>query len=449
MAARVSGTLGGSISYSTRWPKCMNDSSKKHHYVPQAILRRFSSNSAQTQLYVFDKKRKISFPSSIRDAGSENHFNTVELEGEIVSFEGLFQTNDDELARLIEIIVSNRSLAALAAEDKDSLSEVVAAQIVRTKLLRSTFRSIAEQLQRSIREAGLNPSEVHGVSIPSEQEVRRAALASFLDLSRIVAGIRTKRAILFRSSVPMSIWISDNPVVLYNSFPYGERGISSPGVEIYFPISAEMVIGFYCPSIEHKIRQLVSLKHPDLNRAKYTKIYGALMGGESAPIDLEACLFLNSLQVHQSSRFLYSPRNEFEQASNLLERHPESQDVQSLISVGSIGQGPPPRASMPSGLWVVFYGTNSHHMIEIDTWDESSEFLEFKTYDILTLQAVVNDQPIEQAVLFQDGYERRGMREVKIKVEGNNAPVHVCVSHQNDALNQILRSAGVGRPTSR
>ena len=427
----------------------MNDSSKKHHYVPQAILRRFSADSAQTQVYVFDKARMKSFPSSIRDAGCENYFNTVEVEGQTVSFEGLFQTNDDQLARLLEIIVSSRSLAVLIPQDRAALSEVVAAQIVRTKLLRTTIRSIAEQLSRSLREAGFDPREVDGFSIPTDQETRRAALASFLDLRRIVAALQEKRPILIHGSDSTLFWTSDNPVVLHNSFPYGEQGLNSPGIEIYFPISSELVLGFFCPSIEHKIRQLLALGHPDLNREKYTKIYKALQGGDSVPAESDTSLFLNSLQVLRSSRFLYAPSDDFEQARKLLDRHPEAQDVQSSVSVGSMGQGPPPRPRMPPGLWVVFYGRRSPHIIKVDTWDEDSEFLDFQTRDPLTLRAILNDQPLEQAVLFQDGHERRGMREVRIEVMKESVPIRVCISHRDEALNQILRSVGMDRPTNR
>ena len=74
----------------------MDDKSKKHHYVPQSMLRRFSSDPEQLKIHVFDKKTSKTFPSPIKDAGCENHFNTVEIEGKVIPFEGVFQENDDE-----------------------------------------------------------------------------------------------------------------------------------------------------------------------------------------------------------------------------------------------------------------------------------------------------------------------------------------------------------------
>ena len=178
----------------------MNDNSKKHHYVPQSILRRFSSDQARTWIHVFDKTQMKSFLSSILNAGCENHFNTVEVEGQTVSFEGLFQTNDDQLAQLLDRIASNRSLVDLTQEARLALSEVVAAQIVRTKMARTTMRSIAEQLLDGLRGVGIDPGEVDRLSIPTDQEVKRAALASFLDLQPIVDAIQEKRPILIHSS---------------------------------------------------------------------------------------------------------------------------------------------------------------------------------------------------------------------------------------------------------
>jgi hypothetical protein len=105
------------------------------------------------------------------------------------------------------------------------------------------------------------------------------------------------------------------------------------------------------------------------------------------------------------------------------------------------------RPNMPPGLWVVFYGVQSHHMIAVDCWDENTDFLEFETRDLATLQAILADQPLKQAVLFQDGAERKGMREVQIEVLQKSAPFQVRVTHRDETLNQILRSVGLRRPT--
>jgi hypothetical protein len=278
------------------------------------------------------------------------------------------------------------------------------------------MRSIAEQLLAALGESGIDPGDVDGLSIPTDQEVKQAALASFLDLQRIVGAIQEKRPILIHRSNSQVFWISDNPVVLHNTFPYGERALNAPGIEIYFPISSELVLGFFCPSIEAKIQQLLSLDHPGIDRQKYAEIYRGLQGGDAVSLGPETVPFLNALQVLNSFRFLYASSNEFEHAREIVRRQPAARNVQTLIAVGRMGQGPPLRTNMPPGLWVIFYGGRSHHMIAADCWDEGADFLEFETCDLATLQAILADQPLKQAVLFQDGAERRGMREVQIEV---------------------------------
>ena len=153
----------------------MSNRPKKHHYVPQSILRHFSADKTRTKIYVFDKTSMRSYSSSIRNAGCENYFNTVEIDGKIVCYEGLFQANDNHLARLLGAITSSRSLEHITAEDRHTLSEVVAAQIVRAKIMRTTIISIAEQLSTSLRELDLDLGEVDGLSMPTDKEVRRAA----------------------------------------------------------------------------------------------------------------------------------------------------------------------------------------------------------------------------------------------------------------------------------
>src|ERR1051325_4676250 len=292
----------------------MGNQSKKHHYVPQSVLRGFSFDQKQRQIYVFDKARMTSFTSSIYDAGCENQFNTIDIEGQTVSFEGLFQTNDDQLARLLKTILIDRSLAKLTREDRIALSEVVAAQMIRTKLVRTTLRSIAEQLSKSLKEAGIDPGEVDEFSIPTDQEIRRAALASLLDLQEIVYSLQEKQPILIHSSESDLFWISDHPVVFHNSFPYGERGLNCPGIEIYFPVSCDLVLGFFCPSIKLKIQQLLSTDQFGVEHQKYEEIYRGLQEGHSVSLGPGTVQFLNELQVRSSSRFLYSSNDDFEKA---------------------------------------------------------------------------------------------------------------------------------------
>lgn len=86
---------------------------KKHHYVPRSILRNFSVDGARKQVHVFDKSTNRSFLNAIGDAGCETHFNTVELNAETISFEEVFNGNDERLALLVERLLQERTLGCL------------------------------------------------------------------------------------------------------------------------------------------------------------------------------------------------------------------------------------------------------------------------------------------------------------------------------------------------
>src|SRR5258706_2885507 len=117
---------------------------KKHHYVPQSVLTKFSIGGAGKQIYVFDKLEDRLWQSAIRDAGSENRFNTLEIDGEQISFEDAFRDVDSRLATLLDRLSIERSLATLAPADWLDLADVVAGQLVRTKPVRSALRAVVE-----------------------------------------------------------------------------------------------------------------------------------------------------------------------------------------------------------------------------------------------------------------------------------------------------------------
>lgn len=313
----------------------MSNHSKKHHYVPQSLLRYFSFDQAQTKIHVFDKSENRSFLSSVRNAGCENYFNTVEVEGQTFSFENFFGTNDDQLAQLLNNIISQGSLTGLNQKDRYSLSEVVAAQIVRTKMVRTTIKSIAAQLLGSLHEIGLNPGEIDGLSIPTDQEIRRIAFATFLNHRGIIDSLQRKQVFLVHNHPDSKFfWISDNPVAFHNTFPYGEIGLNAPGIEIYFPISPNFTLGFYCPSIEQKIRKFLSKKHNDSHKKKYEEIYRGLKENRPFSLGSGTVSFLNGLQVLNSSRFLYAQIDGFDHVRKILSEDLKAQKIDSLVSVG-------------------------------------------------------------------------------------------------------------------
>lgn len=405
---------------------------KKHHTVPRSILRNFSVDGTRTQVHVFDKSTGRSFLNAIEDAGCETYFNTVELNGETISFEALFDDNDGRLAFLIERLVRERTLACLDTGQRQALARVVAVQVLRTKMLRTTMRSLAVQFAASLSEAGFDPDEVQGFSIPTDQEIRRTALATLLDADAVVSAIEAKRAFLVRPDLPdQPFWISDNPVALQQTFPYSDLSLSAPGVEIYFPIARDLALAFYCPSIELQMGRALAAGDTAIDRAKFLEIYRGLQTGCAVSLGPDTTRFLNELQVLRSSRFVYGPTDDFALARRVIDRLPHARTKK-------MGEGHQRRPGMPPGLCVVFYGRRDHHVLHVDTWnDDERGYLSVTTRDVQTLERVVEDQPLVEAVLYQDGWQRLGMRDVRVDVvQGDVAEVRVL--HRDETLNQLM-----------
>src|SRR5262245_44274312 len=58
----------------------MTSHAKKHHYVPQALLRHFGIDGAGQRIWVLDKSMAKTFPAPITDVACETHFNTLQLD---------------------------------------------------------------------------------------------------------------------------------------------------------------------------------------------------------------------------------------------------------------------------------------------------------------------------------------------------------------------------------
>jgi len=158
------------------------------------------------------------------------------------------------------------------------------------------MRSIAEQLSKSLEESGIDPGEVDGFSIPTDQEIRRAALASFLNLQEIVDFLQAKRPILIHSSESDLFWISDDPVVLHTQPPTVSVDSIPPESSFTFQYHVILVLGFFCPSVELKIQQLLSIDQFGVEHQKYEEIYRGLQEGNSVSLGPGLPIFSTSFR---------------------------------------------------------------------------------------------------------------------------------------------------------
>lgn len=112
----------------------------KHHFVPRSLLKYFRPEGDEDFIFVFDKLKGRSFQTSLMNAASQNGFNAFDDGGEVTNFESDFAEVDALLAsRLREMHASGDT--ALAAEQRQDWADLVAVQLLRTPIVRSTMNA--------------------------------------------------------------------------------------------------------------------------------------------------------------------------------------------------------------------------------------------------------------------------------------------------------------------
>lgn len=410
--------------------------SKKHHYVPQAQLRHFARDSRRSSLFVFDKETSSSFPSSIVNAGSENHFNSVSFDGGRWNFEHLFQDVDCRSACLVAEIVSRRSLAWLKTEDSVALADLFATQLLRTHFSRTTPMLLAEDLREMIRRVGYDPNTDPNMALPTDASLRLGAAEAFLRRHPHTRALLRLRPALYGATGADRFVISDHPVTRTNAFPYGDRGLASPGILVLLPISPELTIALHCPTIVQRYESATGMDLPPVQAARVRRYRDGSRSGEPIAIDDAIVLSLNSHQIMQSRRYLYGATDTFDFAREFLRQNPEAQ-VNSHFVMGEIGAGPPPRRGMPPGPQLVIFGPVDHCMVAIEEFDSSREGITARTRQLDLLGQLAADTGIMHAELYIDGHSRRGMREVMIERFGEPADGWFRVTHRDPMLRAL------------
>lgn len=416
---------------------------KKHHYVPRSVLRSFSIAGDQRSIFVFDKTTNRSFPSPIADAGAERNFYRVQLGDRDINFEPLFQKLDDRLAELVSKLTSTPSLRALGLADRRDLAVVTACQLLRTKLQRTSPLEVARQLSLRLEERGLEPPQ----EAVGEQDVRLSSLRRLLALEEVADLLASKDLILVAASRP-ALWTSDNPVVLYNTFPYGRPALAAPGVEIYHPIAPHLSLGFLCRSLREIITESLDPNHPRprTQDPSMSRLLASIIEGIPLEADDNYCTYLNELQINNSSRFLYSSTDDFDLAREVIAHNPDVREVRSLVTVGQMGTWLPHDSRMPSGTWLVIESGYRHHILPVEIIQDDSWAFAFTTTDETKLALIDRDSPFDSVALYTDGNAVRWVREVVFQHLERDGTPYVRIRHADPNDDDLADRIHRGKP---
>lgn len=226
---------------------------KRQHYVPRMILKKFSKDRVQISLLVFGKGKRVD-GASLRDQCYADYFygadNVLEKSfaaegGKIgtllgdLSRERLEALTDDDLEQLRNFVRYQHARTKGAAEHLSNLAGAFAKQLLRDSLKLNKDIDVTEE--------ELDEMKI-GLTNAQNNSVWEAAksLPLFLDLRvKFIATDRTPGFV-----------IGDHPVVTYNQFvedhPLLRRwptsaGLALKGLQLFMPLSPSVSLAVYDP----------------------------------------------------------------------------------------------------------------------------------------------------------------------------------------------------------
>lgn len=371
------------------------------------------------------------------NAGSEKGFNSYKVGDETVNFERDFDTVDALLATRLREVHECRNIQELSEVQRQDWAELVATQLLRTPITRSTMIAFAEHLDRQVQETFGTPLG----DIPTEDDARKAARDLFAKREAYKALLATKDMVLLAPPEGCTFRISDRPVTMYSTLPYGDIGLDAPGVAVFMPLGQQLMLGMICPSVRLKLNKvpIEKLSLPDQVAARLVALRDGLATGTIVQLDKEEFERHNRHQIAQCSRFVYGTTDDFEDALSVIAASPEARSVRSSIEMGNMGVGPKPRTAMPMGSWMVLFGRTEGHMFEVTDVKSSYPF-EATMHSRLALASAMADGPFKEMRYYVDKQEVSGMRDVRLVLLEDARRLRVQVSHVNPSHNALMEA---------
>jgi hypothetical protein len=412
--------------------------SKKHHFVPRSLLRYFCVNDSDEFIYSFDKSNGRVFRSSLMNAGSENNFNVLEAGSERVNFEDDFRDVDGLLATRLREVHEARDLSFMTARHRRDWAELIAVQLLRTPIIRSTMTSMFSEINAEVFE---KLAMELGMPAPTDNDAREVARSMFKDRQNAIDSLVTKDFVLFETSDALPFRISDRPVTLHTSLPFGDTGLSSLGVAVFMPLGRNLMLGLYCPSILKTLKK-TSLSRSALSadaRGRLEALKEGLQKSATVRLDQSTVAAHNAEQISQCARFVYGPTDAFDDARILVDRNPKIRSVKSSFTIGRMGEGPGPRRDMPLGEWLVLIGPHEAIMLEVADVSAGYPF-EATVQDGAALMNALRAKRFNESQYFSDRRQQNSMRDVQLIDVQNGVAGRVHVRHTEPSLDGLMAS---------
>ena len=298
----------------------MTGASSLQHYVPQFLLRRFGTGKKR-HVWVYDKLADRVFQSSSRRIVAERGRYDFEFNGVPVSQEASLATLEARAAALIKRIVEARNLSVLGEEDRGVLAAFLSVQLVRTNAAREQFRQIGKHLSEWVRESAGEDDEARkaaetfiGVQDDNSERMQLAAML-YTAPRDFGNALLSKEWALLETSHRHPFWIGDHPLAMFNhidSGPRGNIGVAAQGIEIHLPLSPDLQLCLYCPTLVAELRQARGV----IRQAE--AMLASIESGAPSQLQPENVDHCNSLQVLHAERYLVSCAANFDMAREMI-----------------------------------------------------------------------------------------------------------------------------------
>lgn len=329
---------------------------QNQHYVPKFILRNFLSNQKKEQVHVFSKSSGRGFTTSIKNIMAERRFHEFNLHTNyLASFEESVCRVEDMLLPAYRSVVETRRFDGTPKQKAD-LSMLLAFQFLRTRSQRDLILDMELQLAEHLEQHGDSIEDIEGYE-PLTDDALREQHVRFLrdragDFAQIIGA---KDFLLLEAPKGRHFYLSDNPVTIHNSQPsdgfLGNMGLACRGIEIYMPLTSDLQLCAWCPSLLANMR----VRNAESNRQIATAILSPAMvrdadptflmeqlkeireyratiqdtlkrAAEGVPLSVssENMDFQNALQVGQAREHVICQKADFGLAKRFMAEYPDS-----------------------------------------------------------------------------------------------------------------------------
>ncbi|MGZ7135095.1 MAG: DUF4238 domain-containing protein [Methanobacterium sp.] len=311
----------------------MKNKTRRQHYVPQLHLKHFSNikrvrHKKENYVFYYDKKNEIKDKINIKHAAMENYFYGEDIIGQTIENSlRIFESNINK--HIYRDIISFKDPNIFEIPKYKMLfSQFLAVQFNRTKHLREDLKVQYKMIKEHLIDDVKNLDNDFGKLIKemdSDEFVKKIQLNFFKEeaVKHFAEIFYNKKWVLLVNDTEIPFCTSDNPITRFNPFnldPYPNLGLISWGIQIYFPLNNKLCLCMLDPERYSSFNNIEKIDPEYVPQNIYEV--------KKVSIKVEDVIFLNSLQVKECYRLIFSKIDDFKLAEKMVKEDPKIKDLE-------------------------------------------------------------------------------------------------------------------------